>query len=133
MSEVLNLLKEKNFFLEKFLEESREKRVQFKARRFENLQKLYEKREKILSNIEIIDKKINKTLTQKSSVEMNSPNKNKMIRVLQKIRSNISDILDQDLQIISYIENEKSEIIKEIFRKQKIENQKDSFTLGFQD
>ena len=117
MSKVLNLLKEKNFYLEKFLEESKKKRGQFKARHFEDLQSLYEKREKILCNIQNIDKKINKICNNQASEVLNPPKKNEMIQVLKKIRYNVSDIMEEDLQIISCIESEKSKIIREIRRK----------------
>ena len=117
MSRVLDLLKEKNFYLEKFLEESRKKRTQFKARRFENLQSLYEKREKILYNIQSIDKKINKICSNQNFEILNPPKKSEMAQLLKKIRSNVSDIIQEDLQIISCIENEKSEIIKKMRRK----------------
>ncbi len=74
MSKVLDLLKEKNFYLEKFLEESKKERNQFKARRFESLQSLYEKREKILYSIQSIDVKINK-ICKNRSFEIFKPSK----------------------------------------------------------
>ncbi len=120
MSRILDLLKEKNFHLEKFLEESRKKRTQFKARHFENLQSLYEKREKILFNIQNTDRKINTISNNKASETLNPPKKNEMIEVLRKIRTNVSDIMEEDLQIISCIDNEKSEIIRKMRRKKTI-------------
>ena len=54
MNKIIDLLKEKNFYLERFLEESKKERTRFKARKFENLDNLYQKREQILMNIQSI-------------------------------------------------------------------------------
>ena len=113
MINILDLLKEKNFYLERFLEESRKERTSFKARRFENLEPLYKKREQILCNIQSIDDRINKICSKEEDL-LNFPNKGEMKTVLAKIKDNVRYIMEEDLEIISCIENEKSKIIKEI-------------------
>ena len=115
MNKILELLKEKNFYLERFLEESRKERTSFKARRFDNLEPLYKKREQILSNIQSIDNRISNFCGDSSEEELlKAPNKDEMKVVLSKIKENVSHIMQEDLEIISCIENEKSKIIKEI-------------------
>lgn len=114
MSKVLELLKEKNFYLERFLEESRKERVRFKARHFENLDSLYNKREQILMNIQSIDKRIGAICDDKGSEKLNAPKKDEVSQMLKKIKQNVRYIMEEDLQIISFIEDEKSKIIKEI-------------------
>ena len=114
MSKVIELLKEKNFYLERFLEESRGERQRFKARHFSNLDTLYQKREQILLNIQSIDKKISKICEDQGAELLNPPKKNEVTEMLTRIKSNVRDIMQEDIEIISYIENEKTKIIKEI-------------------
>ena len=115
MSKVLELLKEKNFYLERFLEESRKERTRFKARKFENLDMLYNKREQIIMNIQSIDKRINEICEDEGGSEvLNPPKKNEISNLLSKIKNNVRYIMEEDLQIISFIENEKTKIIKDI-------------------
>ena len=114
MSKVLELLKEKNFYLERFLEESRKERSRFKARKFENLDNLYNKREQIILNIQSIDRRISDMCGDDSTEILNPPKKDEISMMLRNIKSNVRYIMEEDLQIISYIENEKTKIIKEI-------------------
>lgn len=114
MSKVLELLKEKNFYLERFLEESRKERSRFKARKFENLDHLYNKREQIILNIQSIDRRISEMCADDGTEILNPPKKDEISMMLRNIKSNVRYIMEEDLQIISYIENEKTKIIKEI-------------------
>lgn len=114
MSKVIDLLKEKNFYLERFLEESRKERGRFKARHFENLDSLYQKREQILLNIQSIDKRINDLCQNEGKEILHPPKHNEITEMLDKIKSNVNFIMEEDLQIITYIENEKTKIIREI-------------------
>ncbi len=114
MSKVIDLLKEKNYYLERFLEESRKERCRFKARHFDNLDSLYQKREQILHNIKSIDDRLNKHCEGDNPEFLNPPKKSEISQVLNMIKLNVRSIMEEDLQIISYIENERSKIIKEI-------------------
>lgn len=114
MVSIIDLLKEKNFYLERFLEESRKERTSFKARRFDNLEPLYKKREQILQNIQSIDVRINRICSEKGEEILNMPNKGEMQVLLKKIKDNVRYIMEEDLEIISCIESEKTKIIKEI-------------------
>ena len=114
MSKVIDLLKEKNFYLERFLEESSKERTRFKVRKFENLDSLYNKREQILQNIQSIDRRINMLCEDEGTEILNPPKKNEITLMLKKIKANVRAIMEEDLQIISFIEDEKSKIIREI-------------------
>lgn len=114
MSKIIELLKEKNFYLERFLEESRKERGRFKARHFDNLDALYNKREQILLNIQSIDNRIKIICDNEGQEILNPPRKNEVSQMLKQIKDNVRYIMEEDLEIISYIENEKSKIIKEI-------------------
>jgi hypothetical protein len=112
VEKLLMLLKEKNFYLEKFFEESEKERKSFKARKFENLQALYKTRESILLNIADIDEKITSVNLRK--MELDEKTKGELSGILENKKQIISKILDQDLQIISCVEKEKSSIINKI-------------------
>jgi hypothetical protein len=114
MSKVIELLKEKNFYLERFLEESKSEKNRFKARHFMNLDSLYKKREQILMNIQSIDNRINAICEKDGTEILNPPKKNEIKEMLAKIKDNVRYIMEEDLAIISYIESEKTKIIKEI-------------------
>jgi hypothetical protein len=114
MSKVLDLLKEKNFYLERFLEESQKERTRFKARRFGNLDSLYNKREQILLNIQSIDRRINTICEEEGEDLLKAPKKEEMNALLKTIKTNVQSIMEEDLEIISFIENEKTKIIQEI-------------------
>jgi hypothetical protein len=114
MSKVLELLKEKNFYLERFLEESKKERGRFKARKFENLDQLYNKREQILLNIQSIDRRIADICEKEQGEHLNPPKRGEVAAMLEQIKGNVRSIMEEDLQIISFVENEKTKIIKEI-------------------
>jgi hypothetical protein len=114
MSRILELLKEKNFYLERFLEESKKERSKFKVRKFDNLDHLYSKREQILMNIQSIDSRIAEICEGQGDETLNPPKKNEMVTLLRQIKENVHHIMQEDLQIIEHIEYEKSKIIKEI-------------------
>lgn len=114
MSKVLDLLKEKNFYLERFLEESKKERTRFKARHFDNLDSLYNKREQILLNIESIDRRISEICAEEGEDILMAPKKDEMKSLLLSIKANVQSIMAEDLEIISFIENEKTKIIQEI-------------------
>jgi hypothetical protein len=114
MSKVLDLLKEKNFYLERFLEESRKEKTSFKARRFDNLDTLYKMREEILLNIQSIDERIKKECAPEAIGNLEPPKNGEVRKLLDQIKTNVTYILEEDLQIISCIEDEKSKIIREI-------------------
>ena len=114
MDKIVELLNEKNFYLEKFLEESRVEKSRFRARQFENLEQLYKKREEILKNIHSIDDRIQSLMEKDKNPNTESLVKNKANTILENIKKNVHFIMQEDLGIISSIEREKSKIIQEI-------------------
>lgn len=114
MLKVLELLKEKNYYLERFLEESKKERQSFKARRFDNLESLYYMREQILENISSIDARLDQICEEPEPQKLEEKQQKEMDMLLKRIKDNVRYILEEDLEIISSIENEKTKIIKEI-------------------
>lgn len=115
MDKVIELLKEKNFYLERFLAESRKEKTHFKARRFDNLELLYRKREQILLNIQSIDKRLDNFFEKDTdNTELPPLQSGEVKKLLDVIKTNVRYIMEEDLQIISCIEDEKTKIIREI-------------------
>ena len=75
---------------------------------------MYRKREQILLNIQTIDDRINKLFETEDKSLLDPPNNVEMKELLETIKINVRSILEEDLQIISCIEDEKSKIIREI-------------------
>lgn len=107
---IADLLREKIFFLDNFLELSHREEKNFRKRNFENLEELYEGREELIKNITTVDRYLLKIeaddLTDKDKCDIQ-----KLHNLCQK---KIGSILEQDLTLISFVENEKSIILKEI-------------------
>lgn len=114
MSKIVELLEEKNFYLERFLTESSKERSSFKARKFENLEDLYKVREQIINNVQSIDRRIKEICGDGSLEDVDKQTQGIVQSLLGKIKANVRHILEEDLTIISCIENEKTKIIKEI-------------------
>jgi len=114
MSQIVELLKEKNYYLERFLAESQKERSSFKARRFENLDTLYRTREQIIDNIQSIDFRIQELCGDGTPENIDDGTKDEVRKLLAKIKHNVRYIMEEDLTIISSIEREKTKIIREI-------------------
>lgn len=111
---IIDLLNEKNNHLQMFHDISEKERKSFKARNFENLSALYEIREDILENIKTIDEKIENYSTTMGESGLTDAEKNHIKLCLEKKEKIVSKILEQDLMILSCVDNEKSSMIKEM-------------------
>ena len=114
MQEVLNLLEEKNTCLKRFIDINEKQMTFIKAGDFDDLDNFYAARENILDIIQRVDEMI-------EVASLNFQESENTEEVKQSIRKNISEkgdlvnrILNQDLEIISKIDQAKSEIIKEL-------------------
>lgn len=111
---IIQLLEQKNDLLRLFLEISECERKSFKARNFDNLEELYESREDLLANIQSIDKRIDLYSESESKASLMGEEKSKITGLLAQKQNLVNKILEQDLVILSCVENEKSSIIKKI-------------------
>ncbi len=112
---VVELLCEKNFYLEKFysLNESQLEFIQ--AHRFEGLETFYRTRDGILDIIRKIDELVDTSYDiPKSLADVDQVMKGQIIECLQIKNNLVAKILEQDLQILSAIESAKSFVIKEL-------------------
>lgn len=113
MDRVIALLREKNHHLEKYYWVNEQELINFGAGNFDSVEEFYQARDVILDMIRKIESLIeeeNSTLSgqasddQRSEVELLLRSKDELVK----------SILAQDLQVLAYIEREKSNIIREL-------------------
>lgn len=117
MKSLVELLKHKNHFLEKFYSTNENELKRLFQSNFDNLDNFYHTRDSILEVLQHIDQEINKMhLTQ---FELTADEKNQAQIELQVKEQFVTRIINQDLEILQTIENEKNKIILELSDVQK--------------
>ena len=115
MKRIVHLLQEKNQHLESFFRLNSEEMGKFMEGNFENLEVFYQSRETLLEMIRVIDSMIEesqRTLDPKDAAS--DEDKRGALRALNQKNDLVTQILAQDLQILSVIESAKSKIIREL-------------------
>jgi DNA repair exonuclease SbcCD nuclease subunit len=112
----IQLLNEKNHFLEKFYSLNEKQLVQLTSSRFENIEEFYNQREDILNIIKYVDSEMARA--QNDEIAMNTAiSLQDQMAVKECLRIKdiyVSRIVEQDIQIISLIEQLKNDIITEL-------------------
>jgi hypothetical protein len=115
MQRIVELLNEKNQHLQAFHQLNSEEMEKFEGGHFENLEKFYNSREALLEMIRAIDSMVEEA---QANIDPRMPIehefKRDVIRALDEKNDLITQILVQDLQILSSIETAKSNIIREL-------------------
>lgn len=113
METVIALLREKNHHLEKFYWVNEQELINFGAGNFDSVEDFYQARESLLERIAIIDTHlepeseiVDETISERHRSEIET-----LLRSKDEL---VKAILAQDLQILEYIEREKSNIIREL-------------------
>lgn len=115
MDTIINLLKDKNYHLQKFHQLNESELINFAEGNFENLEVFYQSRETILDLIRCIDRLIDAAAgAQGSEVVASAQQKQQVLAAMNGKNDLVTRILAQDLQILSVIEQAKSNIIKEL-------------------
>ncbi len=115
METVINLLKDKNYHLQKFHELNETELINFAEGNFDNLEIFYQSRETILDLVRCIDRLIDAAANvQGAEVQITDSEKKEMITCMNTKNDLVTRILGQDLQVLSMIEQAKSNIIKEL-------------------
>jgi hypothetical protein len=115
MDTIINLLKDKNYHLQKFYQLNENELVNFADNCFDNLEVFYQSRETILDLIRCIDRLIEAaSAAQGESLQPSALNKKDMLMAMSTKNDLVQRILAQDLQILSLIESAKSNIIREL-------------------
>ncbi|MGE4131753.1 MAG: hypothetical protein AB7F86_08940 [Bdellovibrionales bacterium] len=115
METILNLLKDKNYHLQKFHDLNESELLNFAESNFDNLEVFYESRETILDLVRCIDRLIEAAIqAQGDSIPVRDEDKKEMARCIDAKNELVTKILEQDLQVLSVIEQAKSSIIREL-------------------
>lgn len=114
MIQIVDLLNEKNHYLEKFYSLNENELGQFLRGNFDNLEKFYDTREKIIEIIRYIDAKIDKINLSLKNIAPEDKIRAMVQEALHIKDQYVAKIMEQDLQILSCIDSAKSEIIKEL-------------------
>lgn len=113
MKEIINLLDQKNQHLERFYRRNEDEILNFTDGNFDNLERFYHSREVILDMIGCLDQMIEEA-QGRVDTHLTDDDKRQAIQALDRKNDLVTQILSQDLQILSLIENAKSNIIKEL-------------------
>lgn len=115
MQQIVELLTEKNQYLEKFYRLNEGEILSIAQGDFENLENFYQSRDGILNMIFKIDELVEKANAGfDDSVQIEPSQKKSILLALDYKNELVNRILAQDLQILSCIESAKSGIIKEL-------------------
>ncbi len=114
MDRAISLLREKNSYLEQFFLVNEHELINLGAGDFDNVAAFYQAREKILELIRCIDGMINGENQRISTGIVTTGMKVEAEELLQSKDEWVESILAQDLQILAYIDREKSNIIREL-------------------
>jgi len=114
MDKILELLKERNTLLRKFYTLNKAEIFRLSEGDFSRLEYFYKSRDNILELIAHIEQKVNILSESIDKNSLTSVHKNAVKSELNTKESVVNEILEQDLSILSYVDTEKSRIIKEL-------------------
>lgn len=116
MNRLITLFNEKNHYLEKFYSCGETELQNFLHGDFNNLDQFYEIRERILEMIRYVDAQIEKTFEKAVLTDFEKKELKKILKIKDEY---VQRIMDQDLTILSCIEQMKSSLIIEMRNLQK--------------
>lgn len=116
MIRTVQLLNEKNHFLEKFMSLNEKQIARLEKGHFDQVEIFYNQREDLIKIIKYIDSEINKAQIAQTKKETSLVEADRQLikECLKTKDSYTSCILDQDMQVLSLIDQAKSQIIKEL-------------------
>ena len=113
MDRVISLLSEKNDYLEKFFAVNEHELINFGAGDFENVEIFYQTRDKILDLVRCIDGLLDEE-NGRMHMNVTEVHRAKVAKLFSVKDELVGSILAQDLQMLEYIEKEKSQIIRDL-------------------
>jgi predicted KAP-like P-loop ATPase len=114
MDRMIALLRDKNHNLEKFYWINEQEMLNFGVGNFDAVEDFYGARERILSQINDLDTLIDEECSLVRTENIPSAFREEVETLLRAKDELVKAILAQDLQILDYIEREKSNIIREL-------------------
>jgi len=132
MLRIINLLNQKNHYLEKFYSLNETELLNFTQGCFDHLESFYQMRDKILDIIRYIDNEVEKAQVSAEGV-LTSDIRSQIREALAIKEEYVSRILAQDLEVLACIETAKSNIIKELQSIQRTKNAVGRYKSGIGD
>lgn len=115
MENIISLLQDKNYHLQRFFDLNEIELMNFAEGNFDNLESFYNTRESILDLIRCIDRVVEQShMMMEEPLKITTQEKLTVTRALAQKNDLVTRILAQDLQILSVMESAKSHIIKEL-------------------
>ena len=115
MLRIIDLLQEKNHYLEKFYSLNETELINFSSGNFDKLEHFYNTRERILEIVKYIDGQLDNIQNDLQTVSNASPEDRLTIRQAMAVKDEyVTRIIDQDLEVLACIEAAKSNIIREL-------------------
>ncbi len=115
MVRIINLLQEKNHYLEKFYSLNETEVINFSNGNFDNLESFYNTREKILEILKYIDSQLDQVQSALNDLSNISTEERRQLKESLVTKDEyVSRIIDQDLEVLACIEAAKSNIIREL-------------------
>ena len=115
MLRIISLLQEKNHYLEKFYALNETEIINFSLGKFDNLENFYNTRERILEILKYIDGQME--LLNNEMADLNQFTLEDRRQVVESMRIKdeyVGRIIEQDLEVLAFIEAAKSNIIREL-------------------
>ena len=116
MIRIIQLLSEKNHFLEKFYSLNEDQITQLQAGKFDDIEKFYNQREDLLKILKYVDSETNKAhaLFKDVTGPFDIGQKSQIKECLRIKEMYVKKILEQDLIVLGLIDEAKSQIIREL-------------------
>ncbi len=115
MLRIISLLQEKNHYLEKFCSLNETELVNFSLGNFENLELFYNTRERILEIIKYLDAQLDQSNSaMEDSSQIKAEDRRQVEEAMRTKDEYVSHIIEQDLEVLAFIELAKSNIIREL-------------------
>lgn len=112
MNRITMLMGERNKYLVKYYNLNEREMSLFRIANFDSLDAFYDTRQAILEVVAELDKKIDEELMEMTAADVET-HEDSMAELLSSKDSIIEKILDQDLELLSIVEKEKSRVLQE--------------------
>jgi hypothetical protein len=116
MIRLVQLMTEKNHFLEKFYTLNEQQILKLEDGHYEEIETFYNKREDLINIIKYIDSEINKAHLQHKDINgVFAETDKRALRECMRVKEMfVTKILDQDMQVLALIDDAKTKIIREL-------------------
>jgi len=116
MIRIVQLLTEKNHFLEKFFTINEKQIARLEAGHYDDIEQFYNKREDLIKILKHLDQEVLKSHTQHKEINgvFTATDKASLRECMRIKEMFVERIVDQDMQVLALIDEAKSKIIREL-------------------